>query len=242
MGTHSSDSLPLTDQFIQKIIDEIMTGKLQVGDPLLSERKYCEEMHVSRAVINGGMRKLEEMGFIKIIPRKGAFVDDFAEDGTVNVINAIVKYNGERFTPEYFEPLLEARLAVEPIIISIAAKNSIPEYCDQAYAILDKISVTTSPKEAAALSQRLISTLACASGNLIFPLICNTFSTVYSTMWEAMYHSGFPFDHKYYQELIDAVRSGDSERATSLDITRIKDARSWIETHYQPGAVFEKEE
>lgn len=229
----------LTEQFIQKVIDEIMTNQLRIGEKLPSEREYCEEMHVSRAVIYNGFHQLQEMGFIEIIPRKGAYVRDYAEDGKINVINAIIKYNGKRFTPEYFEPLMDTRQALEPVMMSYAAKNHMPEQCQKASEILEEMNQNNDALERAILSSRFLKTLVQASGNSIFVLLFNTFYTVYENLGEAVFRYGFnEIETEDLRELLDAVQSGDCDRAAKIDLQHIESAREWIEAHYEPGNSF----
>ena len=90
----------LMDLFIQELQRMILSGELKIGDRLPTERELSEKMKVSRAVVNGGLNQLADMGFIRIAPRKGAFVNDYVANGDIQVLTAIMKYNGWKFTPD----------------------------------------------------------------------------------------------------------------------------------------------
>lgn len=229
----------LTDQFIQQMIDQIMTGEKQAGQQLPTERELSETLHVSRAVVNTGMKKLEEMGFVEIIPRKGTFITDFTKHGKVDVINAIMNYNGMRFRPEYFGPLLETREIMEPEIMKLAAKKQDIPLCNHAEAILNEMSETHDPQTLSALAQEFIRTLADATENIIMPLLANTFSKVYITMGIAIFRSGFSeIDLDDLRKLLSAIRSGKEQEAYDIDLDHITKVRKWIERHYEPGTDF----
>ena len=76
----------LTDLFIKELQRMILSGELKIGDKLPTERELSENMKVSRAVVNGGLNQLAEMGFIRIAPRKGAYVNDYIESGNMEVL------------------------------------------------------------------------------------------------------------------------------------------------------------
>ena len=59
---------------VQKIEDQILTGKLRVGDALPSERQLQEETHISKTMIHAALVELEQKGFLEITPRRGAVV------------------------------------------------------------------------------------------------------------------------------------------------------------------------
>ena len=96
----------------------ILSGELKTGEQLPTERELSENMKVSRAVVNGGLNQLANMGFIRIAPGKGAFVNDYVAEGDIHVLTAIMEYNGWKFTPEYLEPMLQIRKSIEPYSLS----------------------------------------------------------------------------------------------------------------------------
>ena len=68
---------------VQKIEEQILSGKLRVGDPLPSERQLQEETHISKTVIHAALVELEQKGFLEITPRRGAVVANYAESEAI---------------------------------------------------------------------------------------------------------------------------------------------------------------
>ena len=78
----------LRDLFIEQLEHLILSGKLQVGEKLPSERQLAEMMQVSRAVVNSGISELEKKGFLTVKPRSGTYVADFRRKGTLDIFVA----------------------------------------------------------------------------------------------------------------------------------------------------------
>ena len=84
----------LKDLFIQQLQDMILSGELPMGSRLPSERELCQQMGVSRAVVNGGITELARQGFLEVLPRQGTYVADYRRNGNMNTLMAIMHYNG----------------------------------------------------------------------------------------------------------------------------------------------------
>ena len=53
----------LRELFVNQFEELILSGKLKIGEKLPPERQLAEEMQVSRAVVNSGIRELEKRAF-----------------------------------------------------------------------------------------------------------------------------------------------------------------------------------
>ena len=76
----------LKDLFIQQLQDMILSGELPMGSRLPSERELCQQMGVSRAVVNGGITELARQGFLEVLPRQGTYVADYRRNGNMNTL------------------------------------------------------------------------------------------------------------------------------------------------------------
>lgn len=77
----------LKELFVQKLQGMILSGELPMGEKLPSERELCQQMGVSRAVVNGGITELARQGFLEVRPRQGAYVADYRRDGNMETLN-----------------------------------------------------------------------------------------------------------------------------------------------------------
>ena len=90
----------LKELFVQKLQGMILSGELSQGEKLPSERELCQQMGVSRAVINAGITELARRGFLEVLPRQGTFVADYRRNGNMDTLMAIMEYNGSMLGKE----------------------------------------------------------------------------------------------------------------------------------------------
>ena len=120
MGFQKISSLSLTDLFVQQIENMILSGELAVGEQLPPARELSIRMGVSRPVISAGVIELEKLGFVEIIPRQGVYVSDYRRKGTVETLNAIMRYNQGMMRKSEVKSLLEVRESLECLRIDRA--------------------------------------------------------------------------------------------------------------------------
>ena len=84
----------LKELFISELENMIISGKLQIGERLPSERELANSMQVSRAVVNSGIAEMEKKGFLIVKPRIGTFVEDYRRNGTLETLVSVMNYNG----------------------------------------------------------------------------------------------------------------------------------------------------
>ena len=229
----------LTDLFVQELQRMILSGELAIGERLPTERELSEKMKVSRAVVNGGLKRLADMGFIRIAPRKGAFVNDYAAEGDIQVLTAIMAYNGWKFTPEYLTPLLQIRKSIEPFFMELAAQHRDSSYLIQIPEILSALKEDPSPETAGTLIFDFYHTAALASGNIILPLLLRTFQPVYQSMGSVIARLGCLEDQIGECEAIyQAIMQGKAQDAKKYDIQSIENCGDRIGAHYKPGDCF----
>lgn len=229
----------LTDLFIQELQRMILSEELKIGDRLPTERELSEKMKVSRAVVNGGLNQLADMGFIRIAPRKGAFVNDYIVNGDIQVLTAIMKYNGWKFTPEYLEPMLQLRQSIEPYFMELAAQHTDSLYLSRIPEILAALKKSPTLQAAGELIFDFYHTTALASNNIILPLLLRTFMLVYQSMGSVIAQLGYLNEQiEEFESIYQAIIHGQTQDVRNLDIQSIENCRKRIGTHYRPGEHF----
>ena len=124
MGFQKISSLSLTDLFVQQIENMILSGELAVGEQLPPARELSIRMGVSRPVISAGLIELEKLGFVEIIPRQGVYVSDYRRKGTVETLNAIMRYNQGMMRKPEVKSLLEVRESLECLCTRLVLENA----------------------------------------------------------------------------------------------------------------------
>ena len=178
------NSPTLKDLFIKELETMILSGKLQIGEKLPSERELAKSMQVSRAVVNSGIAELSRKGFLNIKPRIGAFVADYRRNGTMETLISIMKYNGGRLRDAEIRSILELRIALDTLAVELC----IPIIKEYEIKILkgyvNKMKETDSVETASNLAFQFQHELAFLSGNTLLPLIFHSFKVPILSLWE----------------------------------------------------------
>ncbi|OBZ95593.1 GntR family transcriptional regulator [Pararhizobium polonicum] len=67
-------------QLARIIEEQIKTGEYRVGDRVPGETELCRSFDLARSTVRETLRALEQQRLIRIVPRRGAFVSDPAEN------------------------------------------------------------------------------------------------------------------------------------------------------------------
>lgn len=111
----------------QRIIDEIVDGGLSPGDTLLPEHEMCAEYEVGRGTMREAIRFLEFQGIVhmKTGPGGGPIVGGAGAESLRSILAMFLQLHGATY-----RSLLEARIALDPMLASAAARQITDEQLD----------------------------------------------------------------------------------------------------------------
>lgn len=209
----------LKELFVRKIEEQILTGKLKVGESLPSERQLQEETHISKSVIHAGLVELEQKGFLEILPRRGTVVANYEETGTMETLNALIRLNGGNMTAEQTRHFMEARIAIEGSAIRRLAEKHTEEdlaflegILFQADALLERGDPDTAAL--ADLLFRYHRGICVRSGNEFFPLLLNEFKPIIMEFWvRSILQFGAEANVHLAKRYLHYIRSSDPDGA-----------------------------
>ncbi len=174
----------LTERFVQHIQDMILSGELQPGMTLPSVQELTEKMGVSRPVVTAGLIELEKMGFVKVTPRIGTTVCDYRRTGTVETLDAILRYNGKLRKNETVS-VMQLRTPVESLCVQLVAENATSQDMESLKPFLEAIDSASKkgPEETAEAAFTFHHELAVRSGNMLIPMLYHSFRTTAISLW-----------------------------------------------------------
>jgi len=76
----------IRDDVYRVVVDQIVSGELRPGDRL-SERTMAAKLGVSRTPVKEALRRLENEGFVRTLPRRGIVVDSSAQASVEDAVN-----------------------------------------------------------------------------------------------------------------------------------------------------------
>lgn len=173
----------LKELFVQKLQGMILSGELPMGQKLPSERELCQQMGVSRAVVNGGITELARQGFLEVLPRQGAFVADYRRNGNMETLMAIMDYNGGMLGKEEIRSILEVRWGLEQMTVHRVIDNATNEDLEKLGQFVDALGEHPPPAQAAEIAFRFHHEMTLVGGNHILPLIYTSFKVPCTALW-----------------------------------------------------------
>lgn len=217
----------IKELFIQKIEGMILSSALKPGERLPTERELADEMNISKTIVHEGIRELSRLGFLDVVSRKGVTVADYAQNGNLDTLMAIMKYNGGYLNPQTAKSLLDVRAFLEcPALEALAAHHT-----KEDIAKLEQLLAETYKAKVDgihALSQAMFlfhRTIIFLSGNTITPLILNAFLVAGLSFWEDYILTvGEDASLERLEIFLDYIRNGKGKELADLQ-------REWLEAY-----------
>lgn len=173
----------LKELFIQKLQGMILSGELSMGQKLPSERELCQQMGVSRAVVNGGISELARQGFLEVLPRQGTIVADYRRNGNMETLMAVMDYNGGMLGKEEIRSILEVRWGLEQMTLHRVIDNATNAELENLGRFVDALGEHPTPAQAAEIAFRFHHEMTLVGGNHILPLIYTSFKVPCIALW-----------------------------------------------------------
>lgn len=208
----------LKELFIQQLQGRILSGELPMGERLPSERELCEQMRVSRAVVNGGITELARQGFLEVRPRQGTYVADYRRNGNMDTLLALLRYNGGVLGKEEIRSILEVRQGLEHMTVSRAIDYATDEGLAQLGRYLDALATAPppSPAQAAEIAFTFQHEMTILGGNQILPLIYSSFKVPCTALWIRFCRKyGVPALYDNMEKLYRAILRRDKKGAAA---------------------------
>lgn len=171
----------LTEVFIKRLEALILSGRLSIGQKLPSERELALQLGVSRPIVHEGLVDLAAKGLVTLVPRVGTFVNDYRKEGSLALLTSLVGYHQGRVEPELLGSLLDMRILFEVEAVKLAASGRSDENLT-AFEELLKEESGVDRRDVGKVSELdfcFHHLVALSSGNLIYPLLLNSFKQCY---------------------------------------------------------------
>lgn len=181
----------LINIFIQQFEQLILSGQVQIGEKLPSERDLAGRMDVSRQVVHEGLLDLEAKGLVSLKPRSGWIVNDYRKTGSLPLLNSLFEYAEGELDIKVASSLFKARILIEAEAAFQAA-----QYCEKReHKDLEAIVQAEKKLNAGEVEKKVELDfefhlgIAAASGNLVYPLLLNSCKSLYTNLTRLFYEN-----------------------------------------------------
>jgi GntR family transcriptional repressor for pyruvate dehydrogenase complex len=173
----------LKEACVHQLERMIFSGELNAGSQLPSERQLAEKLGVSRPVLHQTLVELEAKGLVNIVARKGVFINDYRQAGSIAMLASFLSFSGGEQDQLFLTNLMDFRKLLEVETACLAATHRTEEHLKKLRQI-HKEEATGIREDVLHLTELDFSfhmQVAHASGNLLYPLILNSFKEVYTS-------------------------------------------------------------
>jgi GntR family transcriptional repressor for pyruvate dehydrogenase complex len=210
----------LKEVFISRFEDLILTGRIAIGQKLPPERELALQLGVSRPVVHEGLVDLASKGLVTMKPRVGTVVNDYRKEGSLSILNSLINYSSGNLEEGLLESLLEIRILVEVETSRLASIHRTEEHMDAFYQILareDELSFNDIGP-ITKLDFDFHHLIGMASGNLIYPLLINSFKPVYMNFTSLFFTDPgvVPVTFDFHKKLVNAISAKDENLSVSI--------------------------
>lgn len=213
------ESESLKDQCVDRLEELIITGVFAIGDRLPAERDLAKQLGISRPVLHEALVDLAAKGLVTQTPRLGSVVNDFRQDGTINLLTTLLRHGASSEHTILVSDLLDVRMIFEVHAAELAAINRTPGQLARLEAILSEQNGqhSWSPRTLAEYDFRFHHTLMLATGNMIYPLLVNSFKQFYIDLAVKFYSNPIDsFVHGLHVQLVSAISGQDPIAARAV--------------------------
>jgi DNA-binding FadR family transcriptional regulator len=213
----------LKEVCIARLESLILSGQLQIGERLPSERDLAVKLGVSRPVLHEAIVDLSNKGLVNIQPRRGVYISDYRVTGSFALLSSLLSYHQGGLDRDFQRSLMDMRRVLETETARLAALNGSPEQIEQLRRNieLERISKAESVEALTGSDFDFHLQVALASHNLIYPLIMNSFKPVYTNLTGQFFAylsrtSGLEELFTRHKQLVDAIESHQPENAARI--------------------------
>jgi len=197
------------------LLEAILDGDFPPGSVLPGERTLSAQLGVARPALREAIQRLARDGWLTVVHGKATVVNDFWQEGGLNVLGKLVEYP-HHLPPDFVEQLLEVRLHLAPAYTRAAVERGGGEVA--AFLTAAPALERDAPADFAGFDWRLHHLLTLRSGNPIYTLILNGFRGFYEDVARRYFAPAAARDlsARFYGDLRAAAEAGDGDRAEQL--------------------------
>ncbi|MHA3021466.1 FadR/GntR family transcriptional regulator [Mycobacterium sp. BMJ-28] len=197
-----------------QIIADVLSGEMQPGDALPSERRLAEVLGVSRPAVREALKQLTAAGLVEIRQGDTTTVRDFRKHAGLDLLPRLLLRGGE-LDPAVVRSILETRLHNGPKVAELAAARRLPELASRLDDAIAALAAETDPVQRQRHALAFWDHLVDGADSIAFRLMYNTLRATYEPALPALAtlmaaEVGRP---QAYRAIADAVTAGDTKAA-----------------------------
>jgi DNA-binding FadR family transcriptional regulator len=202
------------EDVFEQIVAEVLSGTMQPGDALPSERRLAEVLQVSRPAVREALTRLTSVGLVEIRQGDTTTVRDFRRHAGLDLLPRLL-FRGGNLDVTVVRSILETRLHNGPKVAELAALRRRPELADLLDAAIEALSTDGDPIQQQLHALTFWDHLVDGADSIAFRLMYNTLRATYEPALPALAALMAAEVNRpdAYRAIAAAVTAGDAEAA-----------------------------
>lgn len=173
------------EDVFDQIVTEVLSGQMQPGQTLPSERRLAEVLGVSRPAIREALKRLAGAGLIEVRQGDATTVRDFRRTAGLDLLPRLLMRGGE-LDLTVVRSILETRLHNGPKVAELAAERGGPGLAERLDDTMDALETETDPVAAQQLALTFWDHVVDGADSIAFRLMYNTLRATYEPALPAL--------------------------------------------------------
>lgn len=207
------------EDVFDQILADVLSGEMQPGETLPSERRLAEVLGVSRPAVREALKRVSAAGLVEVRQGDATTVRDFRRHAGLDLLPQLLLRAGD-LDLSVVRSILEARLHNGPKAAELAAVRRHPGLAALLDEAVRNLESETDPVEQQRHALTFWDHVVDGADSIVFRLMYNSLRATYEPALPALAavmsaEVGRP---QAYQELADAITAGDPDAATKAAI------------------------
>ncbi|OMB99425.1 GntR family transcriptional regulator [Mycobacterium sp. NS-7484] len=173
------------EDVFEQIVTEVLSGQMQPGEPLPSERRLAEVLGVSRPAVREAIKRLTEAGLVEVRQGDATTVRDFRKHAGLDLLPRLLLRAGE-LDVSVVRSILETRLHNGPKVAELAARRAGHELVAALGATVDALAAEPDTVEQQRHALAFWDQVVDGADSIAFRLMYNTLRQTYEPALPAL--------------------------------------------------------
>lgn len=173
------------EEVFEQILAEVLSGEMQPGESLPSERRLAEVLGVSRPAVREALKRVAAAGLVEVRQGDATTVRDFRRHAGLDLLPRLLVRNNE---PDLavVRSILEARLHNGPKVAELAAQRRSPAVIDRLIGTIEALEGDPEPTEQQRHALEFWDHIVDGADSIVFRLMFNTLRAAYEPALPAL--------------------------------------------------------
>ena len=202
------------EDVFEQIVTEVLSGEMQPGETLPSERRLAEVLGVSRPAVREALKRVSAAGLVEVRQGDATTVRDFRRHAGLDLLPRLLFCGGE-LDVTVIRSILETRLHNGPKVAELAAERRPPGLAQLLDDSVRKLTAEDDPVERQRHALTFWDHIVDGADSIAFRLMYNTLRATYEPALPALatLMAAEVGRSEAYRKLADAINEGDPTRA-----------------------------